>query len=306
MKKFFLTTSILLFTVFGYGQIVNYNHFPTLKPNHILNAELTNISFAFSMRVLESDYNGPLIRLRRASDNTLQNFGWAPNDIVDINAINTWRAGSNVYVHTWYDQSGLGRNAVQTINNRQPRFYPDPTTPYFAGDGTNDYLIINTPNGVQDVTNAGDEGTVLAVMRATRKAQFTFGVNRRTGGTENRWSAHINWSNNRVYFDPGFCCNPVIIRDFSNNGHINVFRHYTFIKTSTNSIARRSGVQQFNASYTEGPCTLDLDFTIGWANGNDYKYATTGFTEFIMYSTDINATLYEKIENNSRTFWGLP
>lgn len=305
MKKFFLTTSILLFTVFGYGQIVNYNHFPTLKPNHILDAELTNISFAFSMRVLESDYNGSLIRLRRASDNALQDFGWAPNDIVDINAINTWRAGSNVYVHTWYDQSGLGRNAVQTTNNRQPRFYPT-ATPYFAGDGTNDYLIIDTPNGVQDVTNAGDEGTVLAVMRATPKVQFTFGVNRVTYSPkiENRWSSHINWSNHRAYFDPGICCNGT--RDFYNNGHINVFRHYTFIKTPTHTIARRSGVQQFNALYNRGRCTLTLDFTIGWANGNDYKYATTGFTEFIMYRTDINATLYQKIENNSRTFWGLP
>lgn len=304
MKKFFLTTSILLFTVFGYGQIVNYNHFPTLKPNHILDAELTNISFAFSMRVLESDYNGPLIRLRRESDDAEQDFGWASNDKVDTDAINTWRGTDNVYVHTWYDQSGLGRNAVQTTNNRQPRFYPI-ATPYFAGDGTNDYLIIDTPNGVQDVTNAGDEGTVLAVMRATRKAQFTFGVNRRTGGTENRWSSHINWSNNRVYFDPGFCCNPPA-RDFGNSTNIDRFRHYTFIKTSTNTIARRSGIEQFNASYIRGHCTLTLDFTIGWANGNDYKYATTGFTEFIMYRTDINATLYEKIENNSRTFWGLP
>lgn len=304
MKKFFLTTSMLLFTVFGYGQIVHYNQFPTLKPNHILDSELTNISFAFSMRVLESDYNGSLIRLRRASDNSLQDFGWASNDIVDINAINTWRAGSNVYVHTWYDQSGLGRNAVQTNNNRQPRFYPNTTKPYFAGDGNNDYLIIDTPNGVQDVTNAGNEGTVLAVMRATRKSQFTFGVNLRTGGTENRWSAHINWVNDNAYFDPGFCCNNT--RYFSNNGHINVFRHYTFIKTSANTIARRSGVEQFNASYDRGHCTLTSDFTIGWANGNYYRYATTGFTEFIMYRTDINATLYQKIENNSRTFWSLP
>ena len=52
-----------------YGQIANYNHYPTIKPSHILDEKLTDISFAFSMRVLESDYTGAIVRLRRASDN---------------------------------------------------------------------------------------------------------------------------------------------------------------------------------------------------------------------------------------------
>jgi len=215
-KNFFYTFIVILYIpITIHGAIANYNHFPTLTPLHILDEKLTNISFAFSMRVLESDYNGPLIRLRRASDNSEKDFGWGDNDIVDVAAINAWRSGSNVYVHTWYDQSGLGRDAVQTISSKQPRFYADVAYPYFQGDGVDDYLTIDTPNGLQDVTHAGKEGTIISILQATNNNQYTFGV---LYGTD-RWSTHTNWSNGSIYFDPGICCNNP--RSFSNNTNTN-------------------------------------------------------------------------------------
>lgn len=303
MKTKNYLTSIIVFTlttICSYGAIATYNHFPTLKPSHILDERLTNVSFAFSMRVLESDYNGPLIRLRRDSDDLEKDFGWGDNDIIDSIAIDTWRAGSNVFVHTWYDQSSLGRDAVQTTKNMQPRFYPDLSKPYFAGDGTNDHLTVDTPNGIQDVTNAGNQGTVLLVINATTKQQHTFGV--LTGA--DRWSTHVNWSNNNLYFDPGICCNNP--RSFANGGNINVWKQYTFIKTSSNAITRLSGVEQFNGTHTTGRCTRTEDFAIGWATGNESgNHSTTSFMEFIMYKMDINTTQYEEIENNAITFWEL-
>jgi len=284
----------------SYGKIANHNYFPTLQPSHVLDEQLTDISFAFSMRVLVSDYDGPLIRLRRAIDGMEQDFGWGDNDIVDIDAINTWRSGSNVFIHTWYDQSGLGRDAVQTTSSSQPRFYPDSVRPYFQGDGINDHLTIDTPNGIQDVTNSGVEGTVITVIKATKKNQHTFGVL----VNSDRWSTHINWSNNNVYFDPGVCCNNP--RFFNNNGNVNVWDQYTFIRTSTNSIARLAGIQMFNGTYTKGRCTRTEDFAIGWATGNQSNnHSTSSFLEFIMYSTDVTANKYQMIEENSIIFWNI-
>ena len=283
-----------------FSQIGHYNHYPTTKPFHILDEKLTSISFAFSMRVLESDYNGPLIRLRRDGDNAEQDFGWGDNDIVDVAAINAWRAGNNVYVRTWYDQSGLNRNAIQTDVTRQPRFYPDTTQPYFQGDGNNDYLIINTPNGIQDVTNSGDEGTVITIARATNRNQHSFGVL----NNSNRWSTHINWGDGNLYFDPGICCNST--RSFNNTANVGIWEIYTFIKTNTNVIARSGGTQRFNGIHNRGRCTRTDDFTIGWANGNQTNlHSNTGFIEFIMYRTDINAIEYQEIEQNSIIFWGI-
>ncbi|CAA6800833.1 MAG: Alpha-L-arabinofuranosidase B, catalytic [uncultured Sulfurovum sp.] len=300
MKKIFITFLFVVFTHTIYAKIAQYNHFPTLQPSHILDEELTDISFAFSMRVLVSDYDGSLIRLRRESDGVEKDFGWGDNDIVDIDAINTWRGISNVYVHTWYDQSGLGRDAVQTTQNRQPRFYSNTTRPYFQGDGNNDYLVIDTPNGIQDVTKSGVEGTIITIMTATQKSQHSFGVLT----DSDRWSTHINWSNNNVYFDPGICCNN--IRSFENGANVGVWNQYTFIRTNSKTIARQAGVEKFNGTYNNGRCSRTEDFTIGWANGNQVNHhATTLFLEMIMYKVDIHATNYTEIETNSMIFWGL-
>ena len=300
-KNFFYTFIVILYIpITIHGTIANYNHFPTLTPLHILDEKLTNISFAFSMRVLESDYNGPLIRLRRASDNSEKDFGWGDNDIVDVAAINAWRSGSNVYVHTWYDQSGLGRDAVQTISSKQPRFYADVAYPYFQGNGVDDYLTIDTPNGIQDVTHAGKEGTIISILKATNKSQYTFGV----ANGINRWSAHTNWSNGNIYFDPGICCNNP--RSFLNNTNTNKWAQYTFIRTNANIIMRTNALEKVNEAYTLGACTRTEDFAIGWATGaSSSEKSTTGFIEFIMYKIDIDAIKYKKIENNSIIFWGL-
>lgn len=300
MKNYLSSLIVMSFFPTGaYSQIANYNHFPTLQPSHILDEKLTNISFAFSMRVLRSDYTGPLIRLRKGG-NTQQDFGWGDNDMVDVAAIDAWRNGANVYVHTWYDQSGLGRNAVQTRRNSQPQFYPDATRPYFKGDGTNDHLTIDTPNGIQDVTTNGNQGSILLVLNATRKSQHTFGV--LTGS--DRWSTHVNWNNNNLYFDPGICCNTT--RFFANGGNVGVWEQYTFIKTSTNAVARAGGVEKFNGLHTTGRCTRTEDFAIGWATGDQSNnHSNTSFMELIMYQTDISSTEYKEIEDNAITFWGL-
>jgi len=296
----YILYSIIYISTSIHASIANYNHFPTLKPSHILDEELTNISFAFSMRVIESDYNGPLVRLRRDSDNIEKDFGWGDNDIVDISAIDSWRNGSNVYIHIWYDQSRLGRNAIQDIQDNQPRFYTDASNPYFQGDGSNDHLTIDTPNGIQDVTNNGNQGTVLTVMSVTQKSQHSFGV--LTG--LDRWSTHANWSNNTLYFDPGICCNDP--RSFANAANKDIWTHYTFIKTDTNVITRTNAVEKLNDAHTTGRCTRTEDFAIGWATGDQASYhSTVKFLEFIMYKVDISSANYTKIENNAMTFWSL-
>ncbi len=295
MRK--LLILFLLSSFLCVGQIAQYNHFPTLKPSHILDEKLDDISFAFSFRILESDYDGPLVKLRRASDNAELDFYHTDDDIVDVDAINTWRNSANVYVVIWYDQSGLGRNAIQPTQNKQPRFYPV-ANPYFQGDGSNDHLEVQT--SIQVVTNAGVNGTVLMVASATTKQQHTFGVLREA----NRWSSHVNWSNNNLYFDPGICCNNP--RNFSNGVNVGVWKQYTFMKTNTHVIARLNGVQKINGVHTTGRCTINDNFTIGWANGNQaWNHSTTLFQEFIMYSTDISTVYFEEIENDAIVFWGL-
>jgi hypothetical protein len=73
---------------------------------------------AYSLRSLTLYYTGPVVRVRRSSDNTEQDFTAA--QVTDGTLITFCGAG-NGFVRTWYDQSGNGRNATQTTTANQPQ-----------------------------------------------------------------------------------------------------------------------------------------------------------------------------------------
>ncbi|MFS4494798.1 hypothetical protein [Maribacter sp. 2308TA10-17] len=315
MKKLLLFFLILQLTSIS-AQVENYNLFPSMAPSHLLDDKLEDISFAFGLRVLESDYNGPLIRLRRANDNSEMDFFCRDDDKVDIEAINTWRNGANVFVTRWYDQSGLGRDAFQTTTFRQPRFIPDATQPYWAGDG-NDVLIV--PENFQNLTESGKNGSVLGIFYATDRSQIPFGV---ISGGE-RWLVHINWNNEQCYFDPGYCCNNP--RSFINNlpthptnpGSLNAWDQYSFVRRDNPSntnvdkvILRLKGVQKANGNFPNNQsCNLTFNFGLGSAISNSFNTpsqgSTTRFAEIIMYKVGLQDDQIDAIEQNQITFWNL-
>ena len=85
---------------------------------------------ALSTRRINSGYTGPLIRLRRSSDSTEQDFGsgLGMGETIDYSAIDTFLKGSTAHVVKWYDQSGRGRDLQQQTASRQPTFDAGATT----------------------------------------------------------------------------------------------------------------------------------------------------------------------------------
>ncbi len=85
---------------------------------------------ALSTRRINSGYTGPLIRLRRSSDNTEQDFGsgLGMGETVDYSAIDTFLGSDTAHVVKWYDQSGAGRDLQQATSSRQPTFDDGATT----------------------------------------------------------------------------------------------------------------------------------------------------------------------------------
>lgn len=63
---------------------------------------------AVGLRKLKTSYAGPCVRLRRDSDNTEMDFGFAGNDL-DKAAITTWLNGATGYCVRLYDQSGRSK-----------------------------------------------------------------------------------------------------------------------------------------------------------------------------------------------------
>jgi hypothetical protein len=98
---------------------------------------------AYSLRLLRTAYNGPVIRVRRSSDNTEQDFTAAQ---VTDGTLTAFCGAGNGFVRTWYDQSGNGIHIAQTDNTKQPQTVTSGAVntlnsrPAVKFDGSNDFL----------------------------------------------------------------------------------------------------------------------------------------------------------------------
>jgi hypothetical protein len=78
---------------------------------------------AYSLRKLSSTYLGDAIRVRRDLDNAETDIGFVGEDL-DISTLTTFMAGSvRGYITTWYDQTGVSADMVQSTALRQAVIY---------------------------------------------------------------------------------------------------------------------------------------------------------------------------------------
>jgi len=82
---------------------------------------------AYSLRKLDLTYSGNAVRVRRASDNTEQDIGFAGNEL-DTTSLETFCSGTNGFVTTWYDQSGNANNAANATASKQPQIVSSGST----------------------------------------------------------------------------------------------------------------------------------------------------------------------------------
>lgn len=81
---------------------------------------------AYSLKLLTNACTGPVIRVRRDSDNTEQDFyaddtgALTTKRFGDGSRIESWVGSASAFVKTWYDQSGKGRHITQSTNASQP------------------------------------------------------------------------------------------------------------------------------------------------------------------------------------------
>jgi len=106
------------------------------------------------LRRLSSTYTGPLIRVRRASDNAEQDISADIEGNLNTGALAAFCSGTDGFVKTWYCQSGNGNDATQTTTANQPKIYDSSTgviedgsvgneKPAMQFDGINDDLQSN-------------------------------------------------------------------------------------------------------------------------------------------------------------------
>ena len=108
-----------------------------------------NASVAYSLRKLRADYAGPAIEVRKtvAGDTFVQDIGFVDNEL-DTTSLLSFAGSDDVFVSTWYDQSGGdSNNAVQISQSSQPQI---------VNNG-----VLNTNNGLPSIYFDGVDDTLI-------------------------------------------------------------------------------------------------------------------------------------------------
>ena len=89
----------------------------------LLDTYNVGIAAAYSVRKLSSSYTGAAIRVRESTFNTETDIGFDSNGNLDEAALtaHTSMPGMSGFIVKWYDQSGNGIDATQTVSARQMR-----------------------------------------------------------------------------------------------------------------------------------------------------------------------------------------
>jgi len=160
-------------------------------------AAVASSTGVFSLKAV----NGPTalaIQVKRQSDGTTQDF-WADRlgnlltAPVTGTPLSTWLAGSAANVVTWYDQSGLGNHASQTVTVNQPTLNLSNATISF--------------NGSQWLSNATPTGMFIPLYQnaysvVTKHRQWTVGAAWSTGNTASFTAGSFNglrWATGNYY-----------------------------------------------------------------------------------------------------------
>ena len=131
---------------------------------------------AYSVRRLRTAYTGPLMRVRRSSDNTEQDIGYRGDNWLDETALLTFVGAGSGFVVTWYDQSGNARNVSQATTANQPRIVNSGAVDKFDGvpelefDGSNDLLSNTSPF----LWNAGASTSFMVMTGAPQIDKWFF------------------------------------------------------------------------------------------------------------------------------------
>ncbi len=85
----------------------------------LLDSLAATVGGAWGFRKLRTGYAGPCLRVRRSSDNTEADIGFAGTGL-DVAALLAFCGSSSGYLTKWYDQSLVGAHFIQTVATNQP------------------------------------------------------------------------------------------------------------------------------------------------------------------------------------------
>lgn len=269
----------------------------------------TNLVGIYAFKKCFTTYDGPVVQIRRASDNATQNFYADSTGVLGTNvngtgtSLSSWLTATTGYVTIWYDQSGRGVVMSQSTTSYQPQI--------LLSDGNGICLVLNTiiPNtacqlqtsttGVWSSTTTSNFHVFTAIKTVTNLSGF-FNFTLNLTPSTSRAVAQIPWTDGKYYFDAPQSNRAQYLT--ANYVPINSIGYFSMWKSTTSN---NTGIKIVKSDRTSTVTATGTNNTtanvtmIGLNNGAGSNAPNTNVYVMAVFTQSINGTSDETLLINS-------
>ena len=299
--------ALLCVAVQGRGQIyINSYAFATVSTDLLLDS-FPGAQNALSLRLLDKDYTGNCITVRRINGDT-SNIGFTNNylDTVSLKTFCGTASSDTCWVRRWYDQSGNNNNATQTTNASQPQIlrggviFRDNSEVAFRFDGVDDWMNSN-------VAFAANDYTYYSVGRVITPATTTLHGIYGIRGTSNQRFYWGFFSQTAAY---SFATGDGFPDATVSSASVDFVIYTNWIESTSSMNIALNGGSIANVTNTSDAGIVGFNFFIGSLRGSDNNTPSAGLyfdgaiKEIIGYNSDKSSdrTL---VRNNINNFYSI-
>jgi uncharacterized protein (TIGR02145 family) len=276
----------------------------------VLTTNNLNAAAAYSLRKINSAYNGSAIRVRRSNDNTEQNIGFAANGNLDEAALTAFVGSNSGFVTVWYDQSGNARNITQTTAANQPRIVNAGTIERMANGGNRATVRYTGVNGQMLSNNTaplGNAGIVTINLVQVENTRIFNTAIRFSNGDNTR--IHLPWQDGNTILDwkqagKQWWEGRITTSRVVSLGTPMVFTYTHSSSTNNRSIRYNQGVRVGTTLDPNGGTPVLDRIEIGGTSINDNSMDGS-IAEFIMLPVVPSESVLAALESNQMTYYSL-
>lgn len=283
---------------------------PILTLNLLLEPYSSSLDRVYSLnRRIRGGYSGPLMKVRRSSDSTTLDIGTETSNLVLDATLTNFAAGSDLFIHTLFDQSVNAKHLTQSTTTRQPKLATAGVLNKVNGklsaifDGVDDMMTGGAPG-----LYAAGSMTHLLVLKAaipTAAARLwtesiaadgngiQYGL-QAPDSMDNR-ATSLNYANGSVTSVKGtFASWDNTLRQYTAKDTGNTFSHW--VDNNADSV--------MNTAYTRGTVTARDTFTLGGVTrAAGFGNFAMNFSEGIWAKTALNDTQRLELQANQKAFY---
>ena len=155
---------------------------------------------AYSLRLLDSTYTGFAIKVQDNVGGATQDIGFNVFGELDTVSLAAYAGSNDVFVETWYDQSGSGNNATQPSSGARPQIVSSGAV-ITRGTENKPSVLFTGSTQILPIANSFDNNTYLYVGQPLGRSQGfgSLGKSVRTDGIVGYRNASFEWAAGNLY-----------------------------------------------------------------------------------------------------------